>query len=86
MGRVVGLWTLGRACAVVSAVKCINLAIHRPVPLGEIIHCMFIKITFKKIFKEKETKVTHRGNPIGYQLIFSTNCACQKGGLIHSKC
>ena len=26
--RVVGLWTLGRVCAMVSAVKCVNLAIH----------------------------------------------------------
>ena len=29
-----GLWTSGRICALVSAVKCVNLAIHRPVPLG----------------------------------------------------
>ena len=42
--RVVGLWTLGRICAMVSAVKCVNLAIHRPVPLGLIIHYMLIKI------------------------------------------
>ena len=27
----------------VSAVKCVNLAIHRPVPLGLIIHYMLIK-------------------------------------------
>ena len=40
--RVVGLWTLGRVCAMVSAVKCVNLAIHRPVPLGIKIHYMFI--------------------------------------------
>ena len=32
--RVVGIWTLGRVCAMMSAVKCVNLAIHRPVPLG----------------------------------------------------
>ena len=30
--RVVGLWTLGSVCAMVSAAKCVNLAIHRPVP------------------------------------------------------
>ena len=41
--RVVGLWALGKVCAVVSAVKCVNLAIHRPVSLGLIIHYMFIK-------------------------------------------
>ena len=41
--RVVGLWALGRVCAMVSAVKCVNLAIHRPVPLGLIIHYMLIK-------------------------------------------
>ena len=43
MERVIGLWTLGRVCATVSAVKCVNLAIHRPVPLGLIIHYMLIK-------------------------------------------
>ena len=36
--RVVGLWTLGRVWDMVSAVKCVNLVIHRPVPLGLIIH------------------------------------------------
>ena len=41
--RGVGLWTLGRVSAMVSAVKCVNLAIHRPVPLGIKIHYMFIK-------------------------------------------
>ena len=34
------LWTLGRVCAMVSAVKYITLTIHRPVPLGQIIHYM----------------------------------------------
>ena len=43
MERVVGLRTLGRVCDMVSAVKCVSLAIHRPVPLGLIIHYMFIK-------------------------------------------
>ena len=38
-----GLWTLGRVCAKVSAVKCVNLAIHRPVLLGIKIYYMFIK-------------------------------------------
>ena len=32
--RVVGIWTLGRVCAMMSAVKCVNVASHRPVPLG----------------------------------------------------
>ena len=32
--RVMGLWTFWRVCAMVSAVKCVNLVIHRPVPLG----------------------------------------------------
>ena len=35
---VVRLWILGRVCAMDSAVKCVNLAIHRPVTLGLIIH------------------------------------------------
>ena len=35
---------IGRVCAMMSAVKCVNLAIHRPVPLGIKIHYMFIKI------------------------------------------
>ena len=50
--RVVGKWTLGRVCAMMSAVKCVNLAIHRPVPLGIKIHYMFIKI--KKFKKKKD--------------------------------
>ena len=37
------LWTLGRVCALVSAVKCVNLVIHRPVPLGIKIYYMFVK-------------------------------------------
>ena len=41
--RVVGLWTLGRVCAIVSAVNCVRLMIHRPVPLKQIIHYMLIK-------------------------------------------
>ena len=49
--RVMGLWTLGRVCAMVSAVKCVSLAIHKPVPLRLIIHYMFIK-KFKKFFKK----------------------------------
>ena len=44
--RVVGLWTLVRVCAMVSAVKYVNMAIHRPIPLGIKIHYMFIKIFF----------------------------------------
>ena len=53
----VGLWTLGRVCALVSAVKCVNLVIHRPVPLGIKIHYMFIKkfINLIKI-QTKQTK------------------------------
>ena len=42
--REVGIWTLGRVWAMMSAVKGVNLAIHRPVPLGIKIHSMFIKI------------------------------------------
>ena len=34
---------IGEGIAMVSAVKCVNLAIHRPVPLGLKIHYMFIK-------------------------------------------
>ena len=40
--RVAALWTLGRVCAMVNAVKCVSLMIHRPVPLGQIIHYMLI--------------------------------------------
>ena len=39
----------------VSAVKCVNLAIHRPVPLGLIIHYIFIK-KFKKLKKESKRR------------------------------
>ena len=41
--RVTGLWTSGRVCAMMSAVKCISLMIHRPIPLGQVIHYMLIK-------------------------------------------
>ena len=46
MESVVGLWTLGRVCAIVSAVKCISLMIHRPVLLGLRIHYMLIQKNF----------------------------------------
>ena len=49
--RVVWLWTLGRVCAMVSAVKCVNLVIHKPVPLGLIIHYMFILKKFSVVLK-----------------------------------
>ena len=41
---------IGEVCALVSAVKCVNLVIHRPVPLG-------IKIyVYKKLkIKKKQT-------------------------------
>ena len=42
-GRVAGLWTLGSVCAMVSAVNCVSLMIHRLVPLKQIIHYMLIK-------------------------------------------
>ena len=42
--RVMGIWTLGRVCVMMSGVKCVNLAIHRPVLLGIKIHYTFIKI------------------------------------------
>ena len=53
--RVVELWTLGSVCAMVSAVKCVSLAIHRPVPLGLIIHYRFIRKlkNLKKIQREQ---------------------------------
>ena len=43
MERVVELWTLGRVCAMVSAVKCVSLMIHTPVHLGQIMHYMLVK-------------------------------------------
>ena len=39
-----GLWTLGRVCAMVSAMKCVSLMIHRPVSLKQIIPYRLIKI------------------------------------------
>ena len=44
---VAGSWTLGRVRAMVRAVNCVRLTIHRPVPLKQIIHCMSIKIMNK---------------------------------------
>ena len=53
----VGLWTLGSVVyAMVNAVKCVNLAIHRPVPLGLTIHYMLIIIIIKKSSKNKIKK------------------------------
>ena len=46
----VGLWTLGKVCAMVSAMKCVNLAIHRPVLLGLIITLYVNEKILKKIF------------------------------------
>ena len=46
-----------------SAVKCVNLAIHRPVPLGLIIHYMLIKI------KEEEEDY-YKSNA----MVFSKEC------------
>ena len=37
-----GVMDMGRVCAMLRAVKCVNLMIHRPVPLGIKIHYMFI--------------------------------------------
>ena len=39
----VGLRSLGRVCAIVSAVKCVSMMIHRRVSLGQIIYYMLIK-------------------------------------------
>ena len=41
----------------VSAVKCVNLGIHRPVPLGLVIHYMFIK---KLKIKKKDILMANR--------------------------
>ena len=41
----------------VSAVKCVSLTIHRPVPLGQIIRYMLIKV-INKILKSKKNTVT----------------------------
>ena len=43
-----------------SAVKCVNLEIHRPVPLGIKIHYMFIKIkkNLKKIVVQERGYTT----------------------------
>ena len=57
--RGMGLWTLGRVCALVSAVKCVNLVIPRPVPLG-------IKIyVYKKLkIKKKESFMVVSNTPL----------------------
>ena len=39
---VVGGWTLGRVYAMVSAVNCVRLMNHRPIPLKQIIHHMLV--------------------------------------------
>lgn len=39
---VAGGWTLGRVCAVGSAVKCVRLMNHRLIPLKQIIHHILI--------------------------------------------
>ena len=49
MEKVIGLWTLGRVNAMVSAAKCVSLTIHRPIPLGQIIHYMLINSNNNKI-------------------------------------
>ena len=41
--RVTEIWTLGKVRAMISAVNCVRLMIHRPVPLKQIIHYMLIK-------------------------------------------
>ena len=47
----------------VSAVKCVNLAIHRPVPLGLIIHYM-------SILKKEEEEDYYKSNA----MVFSKEC------------
>ena len=37
----------------VSAVECVSLMIHRPVPLGQTIHCMLIQIIKRKRRRNK---------------------------------
>ena len=54
MERVVRLWTLGRVCAMVSAVNCVRLMIHRPVPLKQIIHYMFKKKNLRKMMTQQD--------------------------------
>lgn len=51
----------------VSAMKCVSLMIHRPVPLGQIIHYMLIKIVKKQnktktIVKEGHSEMTFLSN------------------------
>ena len=56
-----GDWAMdiGRVFAMVSAVKCVSLMIHTPVPLGQIIHYILIKIT-KKIHKTHHLRFDFR--------------------------
>ena len=69
-----GLWTLGKVCAMVSAVKCVNLAIHRPVPLGLIIHYMFKKNFKKNPHMRMLSRVPHLiGLTCGLRISFVTN-------------
>lgn len=48
---------VGEVRAMVSAVNCVRLMIHRPVPLGQIIHYTLIKIILKKIIKKEKEKI-----------------------------
>ena len=56
MERVAGLWTLGKVCAMVSAVNYVSPTIQRPVPPGQIIHYMLINIIRKSKSHKKEHK------------------------------
>ena len=40
---VVGRWTLGRVCVVMSAVYCVKLMNHRPVSMKQIIDYVLVK-------------------------------------------
>ena len=56
-------WTLGRVCAMVSAVNCVRLMNHKPVPLKQIIYNMLIKFLKKDYM---------RFNPV-VQMLFNTH-------------
>lgn len=45
--KVTGLWSLGRVCAMASAVNYVSPRIHRPVPTPEANNALYVKLKKK---------------------------------------
>ena len=69
--RGLGLWTLGRVCALVSAVKCVNLVIHRPVPLEIKIYVYKKKVHQRHFYTRKIGENHNIVEP--YVIVFKKN-------------